>query len=58
MARRGELGEREAGSGQVAASAGGERTETRERGRIREKHPPPKAAGEKVENWKQPQGLN
>ena len=27
------------------------------RGRIREKHPSPKAAGEKVENWKQPQGL-
>ena len=25
---------------------------------IREKHPSPKAAGEKVENWKQPQGLN
>ena len=23
-----------------------------------EKHPSPKAAGEKVENWKQPQGLN
>ena len=22
------------------------------------KAPPPKAAGEKVENWKQPQGLN
>ena len=27
-------------------------------GRKREKHPFPKAAGEKVENWKQPQGLN
>ena len=27
-------------------------------GRIREKHPSPKAAGEKMENWKQPQGLN
>ena len=27
-------------------------------GRIWEKHPSPKAAGEKVENWKQPQGLN
>ena len=27
-------------------------------GSIREKHPSPKAAGEKVENWKQPQGLN
>ena len=26
--------------------------------RIQEKHPSPKAAGEKVENWKQPQGLN
>ena len=26
-------------------------------GRIQEKHPSPKAAGEKVENWKQPQGL-
>ena len=26
-------------------------------GRIRKKHPSPKAAGEKVENWKQPQGL-
>ena len=28
------------------------------RGRIREKQPSPKGAGEKVENWKQPQGLN
>ena len=27
-------------------------------GSIQEKHPSPKAAGEKVENWKQPQGLN
>ena len=27
-------------------------------GRIWEKHPSPKAAGEKVENWKQPQALN
>ena len=27
-------------------------------GRIWEKHPSPTAAGEKVENWKQPQGLN
>ena len=26
--------------------------------RIREKHPSPKAAGEKVENWKWPQELN
>ena len=40
------------------AFAGGERTETGGRGRIWEKHPFPKAAGEKVENWKQPQGLN
>ena len=27
-------------------------------GRIQEKYPSPKAAGEKVENWKQTQGLN
>ena len=28
-------------------------------GRVQEEHiPPPKAAGEKVEKWKQPQGLN
>ena len=27
-------------------------------GGIQEKHPSPKAAGEKVESWKQPQGLN
>ena len=27
-------------------------------GSIWVKHPSPKAAGEKVENWKQPQGLN
>ena len=37
---------------------GGERTETVEGVRIQEKHPSPEAAGEKVENWKQPQGLN
>ena len=37
---------------------GRERTETGGGGSIREKHPSPKAAGEKVENWKQPQGLN
>ena len=37
---------------------GGERMETGEGGSIRGKHPSPKAAGEKVENWKQPQGLN
>ena len=37
------------------------RREDRDRGggvRIWEKHPSPKAAGEKVENWKQVQGLN
>ena len=56
MARRGELGEREAAGGQGATFAGGERTGGR--GRIQEKHPSPKAGGEKVENWKQPQGLN
>ena len=27
-------------------------------GEYRKKHPFPKAVGEKVENWKQPQGLN
>ena len=35
-----------------------ERVETETAERVREKHPPPKAAGEKVEKWKQPQGLN
>lgn len=36
---------------------GRERLETTEGGSIQEKHPFPKAAGEKVENWKQLQGL-
>ena len=58
MARRGELGEREAGDGQGAAFAGREWMETGEADRIWEKHPSPKAAREKVENWKQPQRLN
>ena len=40
------------GSGKGGAFARGERTESRVGGRIREKHPSPKAAGEKVENWK------
>ena len=35
-----------------------ERTETGHRGSIWEKLPSPKAAGEKVENWEQLQGLN
>ena len=57
MARRGELGEREASGGQGATFEGGERMETGA-GENTGKHPSPKAAGEKVENWKQPQGLN
>ena len=51
-----ELGEREATEGRELFLHVEERTETG--GKIREKHPSPKAAGEKVENWKQPQGLN
>ena len=47
----------EAGGRQGAAFAGEEDGDWGE-GSIREKHPSPKAAGEKVENWKQPQGLN
>ena len=43
---------------QKVGKVGRERTETREERRIRKKHPSPKAAGEKVENCKQPQGLN
>ena len=59
MAQRGELREKEASGGQGAAFAGRERMETGLGGRFQEKHPsPPKSAGEKVENWKQPQGLN
>ena len=55
--QRGKLGKREAAEGREPAE-GGERTETGEGRRIQEKQPSPKAAGEKVENWKQPQGLN
>ena len=58
MAQRGELGEKEAGGGQGAAFAGREKTETGGGGRIWKKHPSPNIAGEKVKNWKQPQGLN
>ena len=35
-----------------------ERGRRLQQGRIQEKHLSPKAAEEKVENWKQPQGLN
>ena len=55
--QRGELGERE-------TTEGRELFLLAERGQrlglegVREKQPSPKAAGEKVEKWKQPQGLN
>ena len=44
--------------GKGHAFAGRERTETGGRESILEKRPSPKAVGEKVKNWKQPQGLN
>ena len=56
MTQRGETGEKKAAEGRelfLLAERGwrwGERENTG-------KAPPPKAAGEKVEKWKQPQGL-
>ena len=52
--QRGELGDREATEGREVLFLA-ERGQRRGRGEIWEKHPSPKAAGEKVENWKQPQ---
>ena len=54
MAQRGELGEREAAEGRELIFL---RREDRDRGESMGKAlPPAKAAGEKVEEWKQPQG--
>ena len=59
MARRGELEEREAAEGKELFLLVERGQRQGLGGRFQEKHPsPPKSAGEKVENWKQPQGLN
>ena len=50
------LGSEKAQLAEKGTFVGRERMETM--GRIWEKHPYPKASGEKVEKWKQPQGLN
>ena len=57
MAQRGELGEREAAEGRELFLLAERGQRWGGGGEVCKKHLP-KAAGEKVEKWKQPQGLN